>query len=109
MSNLARVLRDTGHANEAEPLFQQAIAIGEKALGRDHPLTQRYASAYARLLVMTQRAAEALTIAQAALATHEGLNHAWTKDSARVTADALHALGRTEEANALRERYGLTS
>ena len=37
-----------------------------------------------------------------------GLDHAWTKDSARVTADALDALGRTEEAKALRERYGVT-
>jgi hypothetical protein len=37
-----------------------------------------------------------------------GLNHRWTKDSARVTADALDALGRTEEAKALRERYGVT-
>jgi hypothetical protein len=85
MSNLARVLRDTGHANEAEPLFHKAIAISEKALGRDHPDTQRYASHYARLLVVTGRAAEALTVAQAALATHEGasgLNHPWTKDSA---------------------------
>ena len=35
-----------------------------------------------------------------------GLNHPWTKDSARVTADALDALGRHEEAKALRERYG---
>jgi hypothetical protein len=32
----------------------------------------------------------------------------WTKNSARVTADALDALGRTEEAKALRERYGVT-
>ena len=32
-----------------------------------------------------------------------------TKDSARVTAEALDALGRTEEAKALRERYGVTS
>ena len=31
-----------------------------------------------------------------------GPNHAWTKDSARVTADALHALGRSEEAKVLR-------
>jgi hypothetical protein len=30
-----------------------------------------------------------------------------TKDSARVTSDALDALGRTEEAKALRERYGV--
>jgi Tetratricopeptide repeat len=75
-------------------------------------VTQRYASHYARLLLQTGRAAEALTAAQAALATHKaasGLNHPWTKESARVTADALDALGRTEEAKALRERYGLAS
>jgi hypothetical protein len=43
---------------------------------------------------------------------HEKLlarDHAWTKDSARVTADALDALGRTEEAKALRQRYALAS
>jgi Tetratricopeptide repeat len=105
------VLRDTGYANQAEPLFQKAIAIGEKALGRDHPRTQRYAGHYARLLIEAGRAAEALAVAQSALATHEaasGLNHPWTKDSASVTADALDALGRTEESKALREGYGLT-
>jgi hypothetical protein len=32
-----------------------------------------------------------------------------TKDSAHVTADALDALGRTEDVKALRERYGLRS
>ena len=44
-----------------------------------------------------------------AVAAHDkalGRDHAWTKESARVTADALDALGRTEEAKALRERYG---
>lgn len=102
-------MRDTGHADEAEPRFQRAIAVGEKVLGRDHSDTQRYASHYARLLVQTGRATEVLTIAQAALAIHEaasGLNHPWTKNSARVTADAL---GRTEEAKTLRERYGVAS
>ena len=89
---------------------RNAIASGERALGRDHPDTQRRASHYARLLVETGRASEGLTFAQSALAIHEaasGLNHPWTKDSARVTADALDALGRTEEAKALRERYGI--
>jgi hypothetical protein len=50
---------------------------------------------------MTGRAAEALRVGDAALATHERVNgptHQWTKDSARVTADALAALGRAEEA-----------
>ena len=96
-SNLACLLRDAGRTEEAEPLFLRAIAIGDKALGAGHPLTQRYQSNYARLLLMTNRAVEALQRGQAALATHEqvnGSNHLWTKDSARVTADALDALGR---------------
>ena len=37
-----------------------------------------------------------------------GPDHAQTKDSARVTADALDALGRAEEAKVLREKYGIT-
>jgi hypothetical protein len=55
-------------------------------------------------------AAEGLTFGEIALAGHEkvlGKNHRWTKDSARTTADALAALGRADEAAALRERYGL--
>ena len=51
---------------------------------------------------------EALCAAERALATHEatgGPHHNWTKDSARVTADALDALGRAEEAKELRARY----
>jgi hypothetical protein len=85
-------------------------AIGEKALGPDHPLTQRYQSHYARLLLLAGRPDQALVPAESALATHariNGPNHPWTKDSARVTADALDAVGRTEEAAALRARYGL--
>jgi hypothetical protein len=65
-----------------------------------------------RLILLIDQPTEALTLAESALTTHNkafGLNHAWTKDSARVTAEALDALGRTEEAKALRERYGVTS
>jgi hypothetical protein len=84
---------------------------GRSALGSNHAQTQRYVSHYARLLLDTARAAEALPLAQTALATHEtasGANHSWTKDSALVTADALAALGRADEAAALRARYGLS-
>jgi hypothetical protein len=59
---------------------------------------------------MTDRPAEALQLAGAALAAHEranGLNHPWTNDSAGVTADAFAALGRAEEAKALRKKYGI--
>ena len=59
---------------------------------------------------MTDRPREALSLAEGALAVHDaanGPNHLWTRDSARVTADALDALGRADEAAALRARYGL--
>jgi hypothetical protein len=51
-------------------------------------------------------------LGEAALAAHAsalGPDHGWTKDSARVTADTLDALGRTEEAVAMRARYGLAA
>jgi hypothetical protein len=53
---------------------------------------------------------EALILADTARSAHDqtlGRDHPWTKGSARVTADALDALGRTEEAATLRERYGI--
>jgi Tetratricopeptide repeat len=53
-------------------------------------------------LSLTNRDAEALQLGQGALSLHEriyGPNHLWTKDSARVTADALDALGRAAEAS----------
>jgi hypothetical protein len=46
-----------------------------------------------------------LALGDTALAAHDkllGRHHVWTKESARVTADALDALGSTEEA----KRYG---
>ena len=57
---------------------------------------------------MDGHSTEAMALGDTALAAHDkllGRHHAWTKESARVTADAL---GRTEDAKALRERYGLT-
>jgi tetratricopeptide (TPR) repeat protein len=110
ISNLARLLSDIDRADEAELLFRRAIAIGEKALGPEHPLTQRYRSHYARLLLDTGRSTEALTFAEAALAVHgatSGPDHPWRTDSARVTADALDALGRADDAAAVRVRYGI--
>jgi hypothetical protein len=59
-----------------------------------------------------KRPTEALTLGEKALANHNKVprpDHSWTRDSARVTAHALDALGRTEEAKALRERYGLAA
>jgi hypothetical protein len=94
----------------AEPLFTRAIGMFEKTLGSDHPNTNRVRCNLACLLLTTGRPAEALALAQTALAAHEKAmraDHPWTLNSARVTAEALDALGRSEEAAALRERYGL--
>jgi hypothetical protein len=84
--------------------------VSDKAFGAEHPNTRRHQSHYARLLLMTDRTAEALQLARAALAVHERVNapkHPWTKDSAGVTADAFAALGHAEEAKALRKKYGI--
>jgi hypothetical protein len=78
---------------------------------RRYPDTNRARCNLSALLLTTGQPTEALTLAETALTAHEkllGRDHAWTKDSARVTAYALDALGRTEEAKALRERYGIT-
>ena len=59
---------------------------------------------------MDGHSTEALALGGTALAAHDkllGRHHAWTEESARITADALDALVRTEEAKALRERYSL--
>ena len=61
---------------------------------------------------MSRQPTQARALSEAALTAHDkvlGRDHPWTKESARITADALDALGRTEEAEALRERYGVTS
>jgi hypothetical protein len=62
------------------------------------------------LSLLTGAPTEALALSETAFAAHDkvlGRSHAWTKDHARVIADALDALGRTGEAKALREKYGL--
>jgi tetratricopeptide (TPR) repeat protein len=109
-NNLANLLQDQGDFAGARPLYEGALAICEKARGPEHPNTNRARCNLSRLLLLIGPPAEALALAQTALAAHEkflGRDHAWTKDSARVTADALDALGRTEDAKELRERYGL--
>jgi tetratricopeptide (TPR) repeat protein len=110
LNNLGRVLTKAGETSEAAALLQRAIAIGDKVLGPDHATTQHYKCNYARLLLDTGHASEAHTLAAAALAIHAEANSArnnWTKESARVSADALDALGRGDEATAVREKYGI--
>jgi tetratricopeptide (TPR) repeat protein len=109
LNNLGRLLTKTGEPEKAAALLQRAIAISDKVLGPDHATTQRYKCNYARLLLDTGHADEAHILAAAALAAHaeaNGPRNNWTKDSASVTADALDALGRGDEAAEVREKYG---
>ena len=105
------MLEAQGDFAGARPFFERALAISEKALGPEHPSTNRVRFHLSRLLLLLDDPTEALALGETAFAAHEkalGRDHAWTTDGTCVTADALAALGRTKEAKALRERYGVT-
>ena len=59
LRNLAVLYANQGRYGEAEPLLQRALAIDEKALGPDHPLTAIDVRNYALFLRSRGRAAEA--------------------------------------------------
>jgi hypothetical protein len=91
-------------------LYKLALTTSEKIRGSEHPDTNRVRCHLSHLLLLIGVPTEALTLAETALANHDnvlGRDHVWTKESARVTSDALDALGRGGEAKALRERHGL--
>ena len=109
INNLAEVLARLNELDAALPLFNDAIAAFEKTLGHDHPNSNRTRCNLARLLLRIGKIEEGLSLARAALTAHQeylGGDHGWTKESASVVADALDALNRSEEAKALRARYG---
>jgi tetratricopeptide (TPR) repeat protein len=73
LNNLADLYRVQGKHAEAEPLFQRALAIQEKALGPDHPDVAKVLGNYARLLREMKRGAAARDLegrAKAIRATH---------------------------------------
>jgi tetratricopeptide (TPR) repeat protein len=96
-------LEDQTELVRARPLFERALAINEKVLGPEHPTTNYIRLNFARLLIDNGDPAEALVCSEAALAAGE--DQPWSKDAARITAHALDALGRAEDAVALRARY----
>jgi hypothetical protein len=100
------LLQALGEFPASRSLFERAFAIYKKTL--THPSTDRARYLFARLLLAQGNAVEALHDGEAALAGLEGAhgkNGPWTKEAARITADALDAMGRAEEAAALRARY----
>ena len=62
--NLAALYRDQGKYEQAEPLYQHALSINERALGPQHPTTQTIRANYTRLLRTMGRDAEAAALDQ---------------------------------------------
>ena len=83
-------------ASWINPLLERALAICEKVLGTEHPYTNFAGRNLARVHLAVGDSAGTLTLAEATLSAHEvvGASHRWTKDSARVTADALEGFRR---------------
>jgi tetratricopeptide (TPR) repeat protein len=109
--NLALLRQADGDLAGALTLFERALAINANNRAAYSSGTKPEIHDLALLALKVGRPTEAFTLGQTALDAHDkalGQDHPWTKNSARVTADALDALGRTEEAKALRERYGVT-
>jgi len=110
LNNLAQLLHAQGELEQSQVLYERALAIFENAAGGEHPNTNRARRNFARLLLAQDDPARALGFGEAALTAHDkmlGPHHPWTKDSAEITAEALDRLGRREEADGLRRRYGL--
>jgi tetratricopeptide (TPR) repeat protein len=110
LNDLALLLRRQGEFGEARGLFERVLAIREKVLGPEHVNTNRVRRNLARVLLASGHSAEALTLAEVALSLLEraaGPKDRSTVDCARITADALDALDRGDEAKALRARFGL--
>ena len=71
LNNLAGLYQDTGRLAEAEPLYERALAITEKALGPDHPDLAIRLNNLAELYRATGRLAEAEPLLERAVAILE--------------------------------------
>lgn len=71
LNSLAVLYRTQGKYEEADPLYQRALAILEKALGPEHPHLATCLENYAVLLKKMGRAAEAATLEARAQAIRE--------------------------------------
>jgi tetratricopeptide (TPR) repeat protein len=112
LDTLARLLRDQGDFSKARALVERALAIREEILGHEHPATGGSVHALGLLLADEGDSARALAHFERALTVAEkalGPQHPDTMKVIRSLSEALDALGRTEDAKALRERYGVTS
>lgn len=108
LNNLGLVLQDQGDLTAARLLLERALAIGEKTLGPEHPTIATRLNNLACLLQVQTEFATARVLFERALGIFDrvfGPQHPSTKAVAGNTAWVLDALGRTQEARSLREKY----
>ena len=107
LDRAATYLQTRGAYAEAEPLFKRALAIGEKALGPDHPDVATSLNNLAVLYRATGRYAEAEPLYQRALAIGEkalGPEHPDVATRLNNLAVLYQATGRYAEAEPLYQR-----
>lgn len=110
LHSLANLLRDRGRFPEAEPLYREAIANLVAAAGIEHANVGTMKRDFAAMLLATGSFEEASKQASDALFVHEkrfGPDHPWTREAARIVADATAGLRHAKEAAQIRSRYGL--
>jgi tetratricopeptide (TPR) repeat protein len=109
LEGLACVSETKGDLAGALAFLERAVGI-QRAIRPNHPKTVEAISRLARLKLRLGNPKEAFDLGSTALESHIkmfGLGHPWTKDAARIVADALHALKRPREAAAIRQQYGI--
>src|SRR5271166_1386183 len=97
-ATLEGILRKQYELASAVLNYENLLAKAQQIHGSDHPKTNRQRFYLSQALIVAGNPAEALNLAQAALAGHEaalGGEHCWTRASAQAVADALAALNRT--------------
>jgi tetratricopeptide (TPR) repeat protein len=103
-NNLATLLTDTGRFAEAEPLFREAIKLGENTIGREHPEIATRLVNLGRVLQLSGRPKEAEPLYREAIAIDEktyGREHPEVATDLNVLADMLVELGRHDDAEPL--------
>jgi len=97
--------------DDSEEFIRSGLEIWATMLGEEHPIYARGHENLAKTLLAMKRSQEALAAAESALRIHEaklGPAHFWTRESAATCARALGALGRSQDAQLICDRFVLT-
>ena len=103
----ATILQKMGQYADAEPLFRRALAIDEKALGKDHPDVASSLNNLALLLYSQGKYGEAEPLYRRALGIYEkklGTDHPWVATGLNNLALLLYSQGKYGEAEPLYRR-----